>query len=235
MDEAAPEKPRRRPKQARSQAIVEAIFDACERILVTEGPDALNTNRIAEVAGVNIASVYRYFPNKEAIVAEVYEQKLADHAEILDALDARATEIDALGLEETLSFVVDTLAELHRGLLALDAEFYRKHQSRFDLATRLHERRERRWIEQMQAWLRDVLDRHASRLRTRDTARAAFLVAHTVTSAYQAAVREGPDHLRDPAFRDDVLAMLLGLLVAKDPPGTQVAPGPGEGERSEGP
>ncbi|MFO0694079.1 MAG: TetR/AcrR family transcriptional regulator [Polyangiales bacterium] len=225
MDEAAPEKPRRRPKQARSQAIVEAIFEACERILVAEGPDALNTNRIAEVAGVNIASVYRYFPNKEAIVAEVYEQKLADHAEMLDALDARAAEIDALGLEETLAFVVDALAELHRGLLALDAEFYRKHQSRFDLATRLHERRERRWIEQMQAWLRDVLDRHAPRLRTRDTSRAAFLVAHTVTSAFQAAVREAPEQLEDPAFREDLLAMLFGLLLGPGAPGTQVGDG----------
>src|SRR5262245_39905095 len=55
--------PRRRPKQARSQAIVKAIQEACLRILKEEGPDAVNTNRIAEVAGVNIASVYRYFPN----------------------------------------------------------------------------------------------------------------------------------------------------------------------------
>lgn len=199
-----------------------AIHEASERILATEGPDALNTNRIAEVAGVNIASVYRYFPNKEAIVAEVYERRLSAHAAMLDSLYARADEIDAFDLEATIRFVVDTLVDLHVGMLALDAEFYRRHQTRFDLASRRNERHERSWVEQMQAWLTDVLTRHATRLRTRDPARAAFIVAHSLGGVFRAAVRDAPDHLRAASFREDVVALELGLLIGRAPERTQV-------------
>lgn len=57
------------PRQARSKATVDAIIQACAHILAQSGYRALNTNTVAEVAGVSIGSVYEYFPGKEAIVA----------------------------------------------------------------------------------------------------------------------------------------------------------------------
>lgn len=39
--------------------------------------EAFTTNRIAERAGVGVASVYEYFENKEAILAKVIEHELA--------------------------------------------------------------------------------------------------------------------------------------------------------------
>lgn len=56
--------PRRRPVQSRSQATVEAVLQATAYILVRDGYARLTTNRIAERAGVNIASLYQFFPNK---------------------------------------------------------------------------------------------------------------------------------------------------------------------------
>jgi AcrR family transcriptional regulator len=58
----------RRPKQARGKATCAAIFEATARILEADGEAALNTNRIAETAGVSIGSLYQYFPNKRAIL-----------------------------------------------------------------------------------------------------------------------------------------------------------------------
>jgi AcrR family transcriptional regulator len=58
----------RRPKQARGKATCAAIFEATARILEAEGEASLNTNRIAETAGVSIGSLYQYFPNKQAIL-----------------------------------------------------------------------------------------------------------------------------------------------------------------------
>lgn len=58
--------PRRSPRQERSQFTVDAIFEAVARIVATQGEDALTTNRIAEVAGVSVGSLYQYFPSKEA-------------------------------------------------------------------------------------------------------------------------------------------------------------------------
>jgi AcrR family transcriptional regulator len=63
--------PRKKPRQDRSRATVEALLEATTDILIREGYTKLTTNRIAERAGVNIASLYQYFPGKEAIVAEL--------------------------------------------------------------------------------------------------------------------------------------------------------------------
>ena len=63
--------PRKSPRQERSRATVEAILQAATDILIRQGASRLTTNRIAERAGVNIASLYQYFPGKHAIVAEL--------------------------------------------------------------------------------------------------------------------------------------------------------------------
>lgn len=66
--------PRKLPRQARSRALVDAILDAAARILAEQGREALNTNMVAEKAGVSIGSLYQYFPNREAIIAAVAER-----------------------------------------------------------------------------------------------------------------------------------------------------------------
>lgn len=67
--------PRKTPRQARARATYDAILEAAARILVSGGLDALNTNRVAEVAGVSIGTLYQYFPTKQAILTEIIRQK----------------------------------------------------------------------------------------------------------------------------------------------------------------
>ncbi len=50
-------------------------MDAAGRILLNEGIGALNTNRIAKVAGVSVGSLYQYFPNKEAVLGALAERE----------------------------------------------------------------------------------------------------------------------------------------------------------------
>jgi AcrR family transcriptional regulator len=45
--------------------MVDALEEATARILVREGFDKASTNRIAELAGVSVGSLYQYFPSKE--------------------------------------------------------------------------------------------------------------------------------------------------------------------------
>jgi AcrR family transcriptional regulator len=66
--------PRKRPSQARSQATFDALVDACTGLLAERGYARTTTNHVAERAGVNIASLYEYFPGKDAIVAEVADR-----------------------------------------------------------------------------------------------------------------------------------------------------------------
>jgi AcrR family transcriptional regulator len=81
--------PRKQPLQDRSRATVDAIVEAATYILVREGYTKLTTNRVAERAGVNIASLYQYFPSKEAILAEIQRRHLAEQRramrEVLEA------------------------------------------------------------------------------------------------------------------------------------------------------
>src|SRR5215469_493144 len=67
--------PRKLASQERSRATVDALLEATARILLKEGYDKASTNRIAEVAGVSIGSLYQYFPSKEALVSTAIRNK----------------------------------------------------------------------------------------------------------------------------------------------------------------
>lgn len=80
---------RRRPRQARAQDTLQVIVEATARILQREGRAALNTNYIAECAGISVGTLYQYFPNKEAILVAMARNELAnDEARVIQALTA---------------------------------------------------------------------------------------------------------------------------------------------------
>lgn len=62
---------RRPPAREVSQDIVEAVLRAAEELMMLHGVRAATTNKIASRAGVSIGSLYRYFPNKQAIIAHL--------------------------------------------------------------------------------------------------------------------------------------------------------------------
>ena len=65
---------RKRPIQARGTATFDAILDATARLLEEAGHEVITTNLVAEVAGVNIATLYQYFPSKEAILLALFRR-----------------------------------------------------------------------------------------------------------------------------------------------------------------
>jgi AcrR family transcriptional regulator len=67
---------RRHPQQARARAKVQLITNAALAIINEEGTSALNTDRIAEAAGISVGTVYRYFPDKKSILLKVYSDAL---------------------------------------------------------------------------------------------------------------------------------------------------------------
>jgi AcrR family transcriptional regulator len=67
-------RPRKLPVQRRSQATFDAIVESCAWLLPRLGYARTTTNHIAARAGVNISSLYEYFPGKDAIVAQVAER-----------------------------------------------------------------------------------------------------------------------------------------------------------------
>jgi AcrR family transcriptional regulator len=61
----------KKPKQERSKFTVDSILEAASRILNGEKKENFTTNKIAEVAGVSIGSLYQYFKNKESIIEDI--------------------------------------------------------------------------------------------------------------------------------------------------------------------
>jgi AcrR family transcriptional regulator len=65
---ATKKNPIKLPTQDRSKLTFDSIATAATYILGHKDWDQFNTNHVADVAGVSVASVYQYFLNKEAIL-----------------------------------------------------------------------------------------------------------------------------------------------------------------------
>ena len=66
--------PRRQPEQRRSRQRVESILDAAAELIAQSGVDATSMSDVADRAGIRLPSVYRYFPNKQAILQTLLER-----------------------------------------------------------------------------------------------------------------------------------------------------------------
>ena len=57
-----------KPRQERAKRTYEAILAAAAELLVEVGIERISTNLIAERAGITVPALYRYFPNKYAVI-----------------------------------------------------------------------------------------------------------------------------------------------------------------------
>jgi AcrR family transcriptional regulator len=111
-------KPRKQATQERSRATVAALVEATARILVSDGFDKASTNRIAEVAGVSVGSLYQYFPSKEALVAAVAERHNRD---IMEVIGGTLSEMECLPVEQAVRSLVAVAIHAHQ----VDPELHR--------------------------------------------------------------------------------------------------------------
>lgn len=104
-------KPRKRASQERSRATVDALIEVTARILLREGFDKASTNRIAEVAGVSVGSLYQYFPGKEALVAAVIDRH---NQEIMQVVRNALAEVALQPIGKAVRRLVAVAVEAHR-------------------------------------------------------------------------------------------------------------------------
>jgi AcrR family transcriptional regulator len=105
--------------QERSRRTHRRILDAALRLLEQRGIEGLNTNDIARVAGVNIGAVYKYFPNKHAILAllarELNDRQTELAIEFVKQADA------SVSWQDILRGAIDVMIEGTRSAPALVA------------------------------------------------------------------------------------------------------------------
>jgi len=176
--------PRKEASQGRSRATVEALLDATARVLVREGYDRTSTNRVAQIAGVSVGSLYQYFPSKEALVAAVIERHNNEMMQIVrQALGKVALSPIEIAARELVSVMINA----HR----VDPKLHRILAEQTPRVGRLQniERVEQEAL----ALVRAYLDAHSGEVGVEDLDLAAFFCVTIVEALTHAAIVHRPE------------------------------------------
>jgi AcrR family transcriptional regulator len=183
----------RRPTQRRARMTVEAILDAVIKILKRDGADAVTTNRIAEVAGVSIGSVYQYFPDKRAIFEALHQRTLIEHP---------ASPLDKL-VRAMMEALVDAHAKDPELYQALMRQVPHRTDSSREFAVRLHG-----------VFRLAIASRRDSRRRRQDPDKQAFVVAHMVDALSHGVILRRPQGLSLEVAKEEAIRAVLTYLRA---------------------
>lgn len=181
--------------------MVERIVAAGTCVLEQRGyPDA-STNRIAREAGISPGSLYQYFPDKDAIVAEITRRLIGDFAaEIAPALRRAAGEPPPAATRLVLDAV---LAALQRQAGLLHA-----------LVDRVPAVEQHAALQAVRGHIGDIvyhrLSGDAEALRQPDIERATWTIVELSQHLLVRYVLDSPPIERD-AFLDDVTYLILDL------------------------
>jgi AcrR family transcriptional regulator len=196
-----PARLRTTPQQARSQARIGAALNAAERLLACEGADSVTTTRVAAEAGMAVGSVYRYFPDKAAILDALASRFLREFETLMGEMVRRAGEET---WDDPVGLLIDVYADYYRTQPALRAIWFgaRLSDEMFE-ADRQHKRT-------MAEGLRRILV--AQRI-VRDTSKLAT-VTHAAVLTSDALMQEAfrSDPAGDRGLLTEAKAILRGYL-----------------------
>lgn len=187
-------------------ATVQAILDATAHILVSDGYEALNTNLVAERAGVSIGSLYQYFPNKGALIAAV-RQRHADQTR--EALMAQAAQAAHLPLNQAVPCLIDAVMAAHR------------------IDPQLHQVLEQEVPRQFQGWdvtdgevelrtlLQSLLQQHQDQLIVPDLALTSLVLVRMVDALVHAPLIKDPMGVKPKAIEQEISTVVLRYLTGQ--------------------
>lgn len=217
MARVAPPAPRKRPRQGRSRETVRAIREACGRLLAESAPDALTTQRIAEVAGVNIASLYQYFPNKDAVLADYLEHEAVQLAERAGERFAAIDRLSRQSLERTLAAIIELELAQQRSLAAHHPAFFARYPGAITVHAKVEALTLARDNPSWADWFPGFLAQHAPRLREGDLQH----LGNLCHGAFQGMLEQvtGSDAARsdDRGLKGEMLYLLLAYLLDEPP------------------
>ena len=199
--------PRKLPVQTRSKALVDAIAEACLRILDKEGEEALTVNRIAEVSGATVGSIYQYFPNKESMIAAVYE-RLLDQESV--QLYQMREQLHGLPLHTVLRQIFANMIRVELRPHGLSPGFHARYRSALHLGL-WHAPQTSTQDFINNTWL-PLLQIHASEVLTDHPQLAAYLLGKGLREVIHNAVQDVPEHAQSPQFLDALVGMAMSCV-----------------------
>jgi len=199
-------KPRKAASQERSRLTVSALVEAAARILVREGYDKASTNRIADVAGVSIGSLYQYFPSKEAVIVALIERH---NAEVMEAVQKEM----AVAFDEPVARAVSRLERIAVKAHRVDPRLHRVLSEQIPRVGALEtvEGFNRNYFVLFRAFL----ERHRNELQVRDLDLASFVCVTAIEALAHNAVlhREIASDSAVNALVRDAERLIAGYLL----------------------
>lgn len=198
-------KPRKHASQERSRATVDALVEATARILVREGFDKASTNRIAEVAGVSVGSLYQYYPGKEALVVAVIDRH---NQQIMQVVRRALAEVASQPIAKAVRRLVTVAIEAHR----IDPKLHRVLAEQIPRTGALEN--VEAFNRETYALLRTYLEGHRGEIRVTDLGLATFVCVTSIEAlAHNAVLRSEslPEELMGTLV-DEATRLVVGYL-----------------------
>ncbi|OPY97527.1 TetR family transcriptional regulator [Bradyrhizobium sacchari] len=206
MARKPPTKPRKNASQQRSRATVDALIEATARILVKEGFEKASTNRIAEVAGVSVGSLYQYFPSKEAIVAAVIGRH---NEEVMGLVRTALAEVAGLPIDKAVRKLVAVAIEAHR----INPKLHRVLAEQIPRTGQLAE--VEAFNREVHTLVRTYLESRRNEMRKVDIDLAAFICVSAIESVAHNTVLNHAEMLTEKMVKvlvDETTRMVVGYL-----------------------
>lgn len=173
---------RRAPTQQRSKDTVEAIFEGAIRELQRGTTAKVSVNRIAEVAGVSVGSLYQYFPSKNALLTALLTRFVRRRFDAIFAMIAQLEEEERTsGVPTSLEDVMTRLVE---GTFALAADRPALERALVAWFVRVGDLESLRAVDEecaaKLAHALALLERPPTRIRPLDRNAAAWVLLHSI-------------------------------------------------------
>lgn len=190
---------KKQPAQPRARRTVERIIAATGELILNQGLEALTTNRVAEQANVNIATLYQYFPHKQALLSALLQTHMHDLTRKLNTL--------LEGLGEV------SVEDSSRLWATLGIQYFRQNdsllsvliQSQQALAAQPEGKEfERRLLDAMHRFL----SRQRDRLQVDNLDRAIYVALHACTGILSRHLLEPVPYYSDEDIVEEVAALM---------------------------
>lgn len=171
------------------------------------GEKHLSTNRIADIAGFSIGTLYQYFPNKEAILIAMAEREIKRTAEAIKTLVQEAA-ITHQPTPIVIRQIVRVAVKAFSGRYKLRRLIVFSIMRSPAAIAKLHA------IGDFGIFLRDMTAHAPADIRLLSDTEL-FVVSRAVIGAIRAAVMEDSPLLNTPQFEDAMVQLIYSYIKAK--------------------
>lgn len=192
---------RKTPRQQRAKSSVETVLEAAAQVLEASGRDGFNTNAVAERAGVSIGTLYRYFPDKRAVLCALAARETAAHRDAVMAI-LEDGEVGVARDRAIIRAFINAFGRRSRARRIAVSELLAQ-ADHGELAAK---------FAAVEASMTDAEGRPLTRMQ-------AFVLGRAVQGAMRAAVLEGVDFVESREFEDELVRLSRAYLGYPKPKG----------------